>query len=65
MPKEQRIILQVCPRPADPGVADRFAEWEDQSPRRKEASVAGLSKALASLIQAFKDVFRVGKRPAW
>jgi hypothetical protein len=25
--------------------------------------VAGLSKALASLIQAFKDVFRVGKRP--
>ena len=28
----------------------------------EEVTVAGLSKALASLIQAFKDVFRVGKR---
>jgi len=26
--------------------------------------VAGLSKAIARLIQAFKDVFRVGKKPA-
>jgi hypothetical protein len=30
----------------------------------EEVTVAGLSTALASLIQAFKDVFRVGKRPA-
>jgi len=26
--------------------------------------MAGLSNALAKLIQTFKDVFRIGKRPA-
>jgi hypothetical protein len=30
----------------------------------KGGNVTGLSKALVSLIQAFKELFRIGKRPA-
>ncbi len=61
---ERRIILSVSSRFADPGVADRSQSERISRRSERRVTVAGLSKALATLIQAFNGVFRVGKRPA-